>query len=291
VAFLSEAVSHQAADARASRASRVSALAGWHLLSLDAPTVAAVWTWFIARAAGVELGWADGAAMFVAVWVLYAADRLLDARELGGGAEVSGLEARHWFHHEHRVAFRWGVAMGCVVLAALLPSLMGAELRLYAVLGALLVGWFLVIHTAGRVSARPLPKEFVVGVFFAAAVFIPTVARTPWMRAGLVVTAVLFGAVCSLNCLFIFAWEHEGVADLEAHASTRWASRWVGWMGVGLMVVCFVFGGSLITTTVGVSAGLLVVLHLVRGRVERTTLRALADLVLLTPVVVGWWMR
>ena len=291
VAFLSEAGSYQATDARVRPASGVSALAGWHLLSLDAPTVAAVWTWFIARAVGVELGWRDVAAMFVAVWVLYATDRLLDARLLGCGTEVSGLEARHWFHHEHRVAFRWGIAIGCVALAALLPSLMGAELRLYAVLGALLAGWFLAIHTAGRVRARPLPKEAVVGVFFAAAVFIPTVARAPWMRGELIVPAVLFGAVCSLNCLFIFAWEHEGMDDFEAHASTRWAARWVGRMGVGLMVVCFVFGGSLITTAVGLSAGLLVAVHLVRGRVERMTLRALADLVLLTPVVVGMWMR
>ena len=54
----------------------------WHLLSLDAPTVAALWTWFIARANHIRLPLASPVAMALAVWMLYAADRLLDARLL-----------------------------------------------------------------------------------------------------------------------------------------------------------------------------------------------------------------
>ena len=61
---------------------RHSPLALWHLLSLDAPSVATVWTIAIAHAAGVDLPWTSAAAMFIAVWILYAADRLLDARLL-----------------------------------------------------------------------------------------------------------------------------------------------------------------------------------------------------------------
>ena len=257
------------------RSSWVRVLVGWHLLSLDAPTVAAVWTRFVARVVGVRLPWTEVAAMFVAVWVLYAADRLLDARVLAWG-ETEGLEARHLFHYEHRVGFRWGMVAGCLGLAGLLPEMERAELRLYVLLGALLVGWFLVIHTAGRVSKRPLPKEFVVGVFFAAAVFVPVVAREPWLRRELIVPAVLVGALCSLNCLFILAWE-GGVGYGPA-------SRWVGWLGVGLAVVACWFGE--IGVAVAIGAGGLVLLHAVRERVERTALRALADLVLLGPLVV-----
>ena len=50
----------------------------WHLLSLDAPTVAALWTWFIAEACHVHIPLLSTLAMAVAVWTLYAADRLLD---------------------------------------------------------------------------------------------------------------------------------------------------------------------------------------------------------------------
>ncbi len=259
----------------------VRALVGWHLLSLDAPTVAAVWTWFVARAVGVRLPWTEVAAMFLAVWVLYAADRLLDARVLAWG-ETEGLEARHLFHYEHRVGFRWGIVAGCLGLAAFLPEMAWDELRLYVLLGALLVGWFLVIHTAGRVSKRPLPKEFVVGVFFAAAVFVPVVAREPGLRRELIVPAVLVGVLCSLNCLFIFVW--EGGVGYGA------ASRWVGWLGVVLVLSGIGLGG-VIGWAVATGAAGLVLLHGVRGRVERTALRALGDLVLLGPLVVVAVMR
>ncbi len=271
------------AEVRASSASRVRVgsrvLAGWHLLSLDAPTVAAVWTWFVARASGVRLPWESIAAMFCAVWVLYAADRLLDARG------TVGLEARHLFHREHGRGFRWGIAVGCVALALLLPRMSGAAVRMDVGLGALLVGWFVVIHS----GEKPLPKEFVVGMFFAAAVFVPVMARRPELYGELLLPAVLFGALCSLNCLFIFAWEHEGMAGVVGHGCTVVASRWVVWLGVGLAIGCLVCGESLIVKAVGLSAGLLVAVHLARGRIERTTLRALADFVLLTPLVLGWW--
>jgi hypothetical protein len=270
------------AIAGVSTSTRVSsrALAGWHLLSLDAPTVAAVWTWFVARASGVRLPWESIAAMFCAVWVLYAADRLLDARG------TVGLEARHLFHREHGRGFRWGIAAACVALALLLPRMSGAAVRMDVGLGALLVGWFVVIHS----GEKPLPKEFVVGIFFAAAVFVPTAARRPELRAELVLPAALFGAVCCLNCLFIFAWEHEGIAMPVGHGFTVTASRWAAWLGVGLAIGCLADGGNLVVRAAGLSVGLLVVVHLARKRIERTTLRAFADLVLLTPLLLGWWM-
>ena len=52
----------------------------WHLLSLDAPTVAALWTWFIAATNHIHLPLSSPLAMFIAVWTLYAADRVLDAQ-------------------------------------------------------------------------------------------------------------------------------------------------------------------------------------------------------------------
>jgi hypothetical protein len=282
----------RAGDRRGSPvASRV--LVGWHLLSLDAPSVAAVWTWFVARCARVELPWTAIAAMFCAVWVLYAADRLVDARDLARGGEVSGLEERHLFHFAHRRVFRWGIGAGCVALAALLPTMIVAEVRLYLTLGALLAGWFVVIHS-GR---KPLPKEFVVGVFFAPAVFTPTVARSPDMRGELLLPAVLLGALCSLNCLFIFAWEHEGSADSEAPPSTRVAAEWAVWIGCGLALASLAATGWLgagirgVLLAVASSAVLLVMLNGVRRRLGRTTLRALADFVLLTPVVVAGLMK
>ena len=76
--------------ARPSIPVRVNALRWWHLSSLDAPTVAALWMWFVARVFGVLLRWQEAAAMFAAVWVVYTVDRLWDARVLDGKGSEAG---------------------------------------------------------------------------------------------------------------------------------------------------------------------------------------------------------
>src|SRR5580704_686089 len=80
----------------------------WHLLSLDAPTVAALWTWFIASANHLHLPAVSIVAMFLAVWMLYATDRLLDARHISASNSCD-LEARHYFHDRFRGVFLTGI--------------------------------------------------------------------------------------------------------------------------------------------------------------------------------------
>jgi hypothetical protein len=269
--------------------SRWRGLETWHLLSLDAPSVAAVWTWFIGQAMGVGLPRVEVAAMFVAVWILYAADRLLDARALDSGRnpEHIALEARHLFHHGHRNGFRWGIASGCTVLVALLTRFPLAELRLDVMLGGLLLGWLLAVH----VGARALPKEFAVGIFFAAATALPTLARAPWLGRELSFPAVLFAALCSLNCLFISAWEQDAGACNQAHRLTRIAASHARWLGLLLAAgaaAAMPFDGAGVRpllAAIALAALLLLAVDALRERLGRTTLRALADLVLLTPLL------
>ena len=105
--------------------------------------------------------------MFLAVWMLYAADRLLDARQLfANPLHTEDLEARHLFHHRHATAFLTVIAFAAIALASLLHELLPQALALYAVLGTLLFAWFLLIHGRGHARATPssglhrrLPKE------------------------------------------------------------------------------------------------------------------------------------
>jgi len=262
-----------------------SPLALWHLLSLDAPTVAVLWTWFIARACHRSLPLVSAVAMAAAVWTLYAGDRLLDARTAG----VDALEARHHFHHHHRKAFLTGIVVASVSLAALLPLIPPAAVHLYLILGGLVFGYFVVIHATE--SAHRLPKEIAVGVCFAAAVFIPTVSRDPKLRVSLFPSAFLFAALCSLNCLFIYAWEHPSLARLTPHSITQFAVMRLTGIGVAVCAISAVLAVagerslSAIYTAISLSAGLLLLLH--RGRSARSalTLRTAADLALLTPFV------
>jgi hypothetical protein len=284
-----------------------SPLALWHLLSLDAPTVAALWTWFVARANHIRLPLTSTAAMALAVWVLYAADRLLDSRLLDvcprSGRMHYELEARHYFHHRHRRAFLIGVAIAAAVLAALLRNLPAATIHLYLVEGALLFAWFLVLHATH--SAHRLPKEIAVGLFFAAATFIPTVSREPFaanptLRLTLVAAALLFAALCSLNCLFIYAWEHEAPGPAprrRPHPTTRLALRHLATLAIGIAVAAAALmlfkrlAPWPIAVACSLSALLLLLLDRNRHQLPQITLRAAADLALLTPLALLPFLR
>jgi hypothetical protein len=283
-----------------------SPLALWHLLSLDAPTVAAIWVLFVAWCAGTRLSLLDPIAMFLAVWILYAADRLLDAKPLSHRASVPGLEERHRFHYAHRTRFMTAMLAAVLPLTWLLHRTNDAALHLYILLACLLSGWLLLVHARPGLSASAhrLPKELAVGVFFPAAVFIPTVARAPWLRSSLLPVALAFAAICTLNCLFLFAWEHPHRQG-HAHATTRWGSRRLVPVGVTVAVLSTTAWGLAWLVPVSaarytaalphgaaafcacsLSAILLLLLHAFRHRLAPTNLRALADLVLLTPVPV-----
>ena len=260
----------------------------WHLLSLDAPTVATLWAWFIARTNHVALNPGSLLAMTTAVWMLYAADRLLD----GQASHSDVLEDRHYFHHHHRKLFLIGIAAGSIALALLLPRIPMEAIRLYLVLGGLVFGYFIVIHATS--SAHRLPKEIAVGVCFAAAVFIPTVARQPSLRVVLLVPAFLFAALCSLNCLFIYMWEHPaGKVQQQPHALTAVAIRRLSPLtcALGAVSIGLAFFGrrSLwpLFTAIALSAFSLMELDRRRKRYDALTLRAAADLVLLTPVLLA----
>jgi hypothetical protein len=267
----------------------------WHLLSLDAPTVAMLWTWFLARSNHILLPVTATFAMGLAVWMLYAADRLLDSRSIKlASTSPSGLEPRHYFHRHHQRAFRFGILLVSCALAVLLPQLAPQSIHLYLILGTLLFGYFLLIHgnSSSPAQTRPhrLPKEIAVGIFFSAAVFIPTVACEPSLRLTLLPAAILFAILCSLNCLFIFSWEHPAPAH-QAHPVTNAALRFLIPSAIASISAAIVFAISdrqlprPVPVAIALSASLLLLLHRNRHRLAPTTLRAAADLCLLTPLL------
>ncbi len=271
------------------RHTKTSPLALWHLLSLDAPTVAALWTWFIASANHVHLPKTSILAMFLAVWVLYAADRLLDARRLSEHPLDAGvLEARHHFHHRYRNSFLTGLLFASIALAILLPHLSTKAIRLYLILGGLVFAYFILIHATD--SAHRLPKEIAVGICFAAATFIPTVALHPNLRLPLLPSALLLASLCSLNCLFIFAWEHDSKHTI-AHPITRVALHYLPQLAITMAAAALILSyldrntSWPITAACTLSLLPLQLLHRYRRHVHSITLRAAADLALTTPLL------
>ena len=260
----------------------------WHLLSLDAPTVAVVWAAAIAHFAGITLPASSLVAMFLAVWILYAADRLLDSSD---SASKTGLEPRHHFHSHHRGAFRLVLIAASLVLAPVLLMIPAASMRLYLLLAAMLFAWLLLVHVPPAIpksAPRRLPKEFVVGPFFAAATFIPTVARAPVLRLHLLPQASLFAILCSLNCLLIYAWEHPTLRSrASAHPSTRCALGHLTALAVALLGAALTLAlvqRAPLGLAIVLSAAALLALDRWPPR-DPTLLRAAADLALLTPLL------
>jgi hypothetical protein len=268
----------------------------WHLMSLDAPTVATVWAWFVAHCERVALPAEIYAAMFVAVWLLYATDRLLDW-PAGNSEGYAELEARHRFHHRHRDAFTKAIAAGCLVLAALLVRIPEMLFLAYCGLGGLLLMWFATIHGFAPKRSERLPKELAVGLFFPAAIFVPGWLDVRGERDWLTLAAICFGLLCTLNCLSIYAWEHAADEVAGAHITTRWgvrALRPLGAITIGASLAAAIFAPqhlAPIFLAMACAAGLLWVLDRIRNEMERTGLRAAADLVLLTPLLIAPFVR
>lgn len=247
--------------------------------------MATLWTWFIARTNHVALGPNSLIAMTAAVWTLYAADRLLDAQSPCSDA----LEARHHFHQQHRPAFMAGIGIASVLLAILLPRIPEQAIRLYLILGGLVFGYFVIIHATR--SAHRLPKEIAVGICFAAATFIPTVAREPGLRPALLAPALLLAALCSLNCLFIYAWEHPLPAGQTPHPITAIALRHLTSLALAVAVISAALAlfdhhaPRQLYVAVAASTLALLLLHRRRDTIDSLNLRAAADLALLTPLL------
>ena len=283
-------------------------LALWHLLSLDAPVVATVWTWFIARSFRLTLDKVELVGMFLAVWILYVADRLLDsfawtrpqaARAFDLRSRRFDLRQRHYFHARYRMAFGCSLAVALLILTASVARFPRAEIVLNLVAGTLLAAWFAVVHGVARRFALRLPKELAVGLFFAAAIFIPTLARQPDLWPAVLLPAILFGLLCTMNGLFIHVWEADPArkAHTNADCLTRLLIRNVSrlaWLCclLPLALAAFGHGGHAeIYGALSLSAAALLALNRFRHAFEPTALRALADFVLLSPLLLAALFR
>ena len=252
-------------------------LALWHLLSLDAPAVAAVWTMYVARCFGVALPWSAPAALAIAVWILYAADRLADA------ARGSNLHDRHHFHHLHRHAFLGGM-IGATPVLILLLVLMPSSLRAAWMLQALPLTLYVAAVHAWRWPR--VPKEHLVGIFFAVTCFMPALLSR-WSITG-VLGLLLFGTLCWLNCAALARWESSPRTTLDV--ATAWAAQHLRLACLSLAAVAcltlLLMHSPWIVVPVVLACAALSLLDALQRRAEPIHLRALADAALLTPLLV-----
>ncbi len=263
------------------------ALRLWHLASLDAPTVAIVWSLCFARAANVNLPLWVPLLLALGTWAVYIGDRLLDARPAVRSGNLSHLRERHFFHWTHRRTLISLALLAAATSTAIIFFLMPAGMRKHdSVLAAAALAYFSGIHFAGEPRRRLAPmfsKEFLVGVLFTAGCAFPTLSRMQ-ASSDLPVFAVVafFALLAWLNCYAIDRWESGGPSAVATSGSA------LALTGLCLSLICprttslhtaALFGlGSL-------SALFIVLLNAFHDRLTPVTLRAAADLVLLTPLL------
>ncbi len=231
-------------------------------------------------------------------WTVYIGDRLLDARAGMGTPPKHHLRDRHYFHWRHR----WILAPLAVVAATASLWIVVTRMPVAArvpdsAVAAATLAYFSSVHSRRRLPTRlarilqPLiSRAVLIGVLFTAGCLLPV-----WSQAALreppvvtewplLIPALFFAALGWLNCHAIAQWE----SNRSAHSKPVQAiARLVGFVGICL---AFLLAWNEPRSAALIAAGaasalLLALLDRFRGRLTPLTVRASADLVLLTPAL------
>ena len=251
------------------------------ILSLDAPAIAVVWEWFFAKCFHVPTSPAMLFATAACVWMIYAADHLLDVRN---GAIYS---ARHAFVARHSRTF---VTAAIVVFAAATAAAWQFPLEMW--IGAMqltgVVGVYLgFVHLLGERTRRYWPKEFAISAIFAAGSSLAT-----WTSVALRVlpAVLLFAGLCALNCCVVDYWEWQTNRVLLRYpqSMTRIVARHFVATSTMVAAATYAFAPTDVALAILLSLLLLLVLYARRSDLAPELFRLLADAALLTPTLFLW---
>ena len=276
----------------------VAPLRVWHLASLDAPTVAVVWTSAFAWVAHVRLPvWAP-ALLALGAWAIYIGDRLLDARAGMCTPPRHQLRDRHYFHWRHRSVLTPLAVLAATVSIWLVVARMPAAARVPdSAIAAATLAYVSSVHSRCRLPAclarlrHPLiSRPVLIGVLFTAGCLLPVWSEAALREAPLLpdrlllIPALFFAALGWLNCHAIAQWESKPGAHSKPVQPTACL---VGLVGVflALLLVWNEPRAAALATAGAASALLLALLDRFRSRLTPVAIRAGADLVLLTPAL------
>lgn len=261
-----------------------------NLVGIDAPLVAVVWLAAFAHAYEAPVHTIHHVVLFLAVWCLYTADRLIDVFRIRAGDPSPGLQTqRHAFMKRHRrvfaLLFFFVAFIGFVfAISQLDRPIFGAGL--IVLVGAFAYAMTFVAPLGGK---KPLPgKEIAGGLLFAAGTTIPVFAD--YSGTLPVVPAFgLYAALCGLNLLMIASRE----GDLPAGPRFRGLLLTLGVLLTATATGFALFGVTLeslshlrpLYAVVALSGAALTILQFLQRTTSRDGFRVLADVALLAPLL------
>jgi hypothetical protein len=266
-----------------------------NLLSLDAPLVAVAWLYMFAKTWRVDYHpWEAYVSLGLAVWVIYVADRLLDAAIHGDSG--SKLEPRHAFHLKYRKYFIAGISVASMVTLYLVVRYMQYSIYHYLMIGSVLVAGFFGLSLLSSQEADGVPhsKNILAGTTFAFGTAMMAHHYLPAFGIYQMLTSrefICFAVLCVLNISAIDLWEHANRSpDIEEKASDELALT-LPLLILGAASLFFALSDSSMTarpffyaTLTG--AALLQILNRSRSRFSMDALRVLADVAVFLPFFV-----
>lgn len=261
----------------------------WHLTSLDAPTVAFVWTLAFAWAADIRLPLWLPIVVSLSAWACYIGDRLMDARKVRrntfGLYESGSLRERHHFHWRNRkFLLPIAIFVGCTALVLVLCFMPFRAQERDSALAIAAVAYFGSIHNTNSRHRTLLPKELLVALVFTLACAAPTFTRVSSHYEILLVPVIIFIALAWLNCHAIETWESSFTPIVTGIHKFAYPLAAAAFAVAMTMVFLHLPRVAALLVMACISTALLGLLDQFRERFTPLALRIAADLVLLTPL-------
>ena len=270
-----------------------------NLLSLDAPLVAVAWLYIFAKTWRVDYHpWEAYVSLALVVWVIYVADRLLDASmNVGTGGT---LEARHEFHRRYQKPFLIGAGIAGLVALVLVVSYMSYTIYHYVLVGGVVVAGFFGLSMLSTQEENEIPhlKNILAGAGFAFGTAMMAHVYLPGRGLFDLIVArefcrefICFAVLCILNISAIDLWEHaRRAADVEIKATDELALTLPLTLLAGASLLFALSDHEMATRpffyAILTGAALLHILNRTRDRFSTDALRVLADVALLLPFFV-----
>ena len=277
-----------------------------NLLSLDAPLVALAWAWMFSNAWGVvSVPWQLWATLGASVWIIYALDRIVDARREG---DLKLLDARHHFHRRYSQVFFRVITIGiffCLYSVMLNLAQTVLQYGFFVILCA--VVYFVIAFNQSNSEQSGLGKNLVAGLTFSYGASAGVHAYSPVLPFGDMVFSsevLLFAALCVINMTAIDFWRLKGEDDEDAAAVLNLGTLLVAGVAMYIYISTLkreafffnedfyheqVFYKPFAVGVLVVSAGFFL-LNQARRKFEAEAYRVLVDVAVVAPVFVFWVM-
>jgi hypothetical protein len=260
---------------------------------LDAPAVAVVWQALTAHGASAPLRFHHVFLLASSVWLSYTADRWIEGWRL---SPATVRTQRHYFAMRWRwPLFAVWVAMMAVSIAIAIRSLTRAEWTACLGLLAPTLAYLLSHQFIHRGARFRLPKEVCVAGHLAAGAGVFPAASDTARVAALCLSVALFFVLAFANCALISEWERE-VDRAQQQVSLAQNERLNRRLARGALALAGIAGAVILVENISgarplgaaavMSAAALAAVSAATPRWGRERSRVLADVALMTPLLV-----